>query len=93
MANPHFLPEVFIKVTVVNFSITFDGLQDQLQGDVMKHEQPVIERQRDEIIVKIAKAKRLLKEAQERILKMLAEAKGMILDDEELIQTLEKSKS
>ena len=44
MANPHFLPEVFIKVTVVNFSITFDGLQDQLLGDVMKHEQPVIER-------------------------------------------------
>ena len=59
----------------------------------MKHEQPVIERQRDEIIVKIAKAKRLLKDAQERILKMLAEAKGMILDDEELIGTLEKSKS
>ena len=26
MANPHFLPEIFIKVTVINFSITFEGL-------------------------------------------------------------------
>lgn len=25
IANPHFLPEVFIKVTVINFSITFEG--------------------------------------------------------------------
>jgi len=26
MANPHYLPEIFIKVTVINFSITFEGL-------------------------------------------------------------------
>lgn len=26
MANPHYLPEVFIKVTIINFSITFEGL-------------------------------------------------------------------
>ena len=40
MANPHYLPEIFIKVTVINFSITFEGLQDQLLGDVMKNEKP-----------------------------------------------------
>lgn len=28
IANPSFLPEVFIKTTVINFSITFEGLQD-----------------------------------------------------------------
>lgn len=44
LANPHFLPEVFIKVTVINFSITFEGLQDQLLGEVMKNERPEIER-------------------------------------------------
>ncbi len=26
MANPHYLPEIYIKVTVINFSITFEGL-------------------------------------------------------------------
>lgn len=61
MSNPHYLPEIFIKVTIINFSITFEGLQDQLLGDVMKNERPEIEKQRDEIIVSIASAKKMLK--------------------------------
>ena len=89
MANPHYLPEIFIKVTVINFSITFEGLQDQLLGDVMKNERPEIEKQRDETIVSISNAKKSLKQAQDKILELLAEAKGMILDDTELISTLE----
>lgn len=28
MANPHFLPEVNIKLSVINFTVTFDGLDD-----------------------------------------------------------------
>ena len=28
MANPHYLPEIFIKTTIINFSITFEGLSD-----------------------------------------------------------------
>jgi len=58
----------------------------------MKAERPEIERQRDEIIVSIATDKKSLKEAQDKILELLAEAKGMILDDQELIKTLEESK-
>jgi dynein heavy chain len=37
MSNPHYLPEIYIKVTVINFSITFEGLKDQLLGDVVKY--------------------------------------------------------
>lgn len=63
MANPHYLPEVFIKVTVINFSIAFEGLQNQLIADVMKAERPEIEKQRDEVVVSMAEAKKSLKEA------------------------------
>jgi dynein heavy chain len=41
------LPEIFIKVTVINFSITFEGLKDQLLGDVVKYEMPEIEKKKD----------------------------------------------
>jgi dynein heavy chain len=45
--NPHFLPEVCIKLTVINFSITFEGLEEQMLVDVIKVEAPEVEEQRD----------------------------------------------
>ena len=30
MANPHYLPEVCIKVTIINFTVVQSGLEDQL---------------------------------------------------------------
>lgn len=43
MANPHYLPEICIKVTVINFTVTPEGLEDQLLVDVVKFEQPELE--------------------------------------------------
>jgi dynein heavy chain len=28
LANPHFMPEVTIKLTIINFTVTFDGLDE-----------------------------------------------------------------
>ena len=47
MANPHYAPEVCIKVTIINFTVTFSGLEEQLMVDVVKKERPEVERQRD----------------------------------------------
>ena len=30
LTNPHYLPEVCIKVTIINFTVTKSGLEDQL---------------------------------------------------------------
>jgi dynein heavy chain len=38
LRNPHFLPEVFNIVTVVNFALTMEGLEDQLLGIVVAKE-------------------------------------------------------
>jgi dynein heavy chain len=38
LRNPHFLPEVFNIVTVVNFALTLEGLEDQLLGIVVAKE-------------------------------------------------------
>ncbi|OQR86425.1 dynein heavy chain [Achlya hypogyna] len=92
LANPHYMPEVCIKVTVINFTVTLTGLEDQLLVDVVRNERPDLEQKKDELTVAIASDKKALKEIEDKILYMLENSKGNILDDEELIDTLAHSK-
>uniref|UniRef100_A0A673W197 Dynein axonemal heavy chain 6 n=1 Tax=Salmo trutta TaxID=8032 RepID=A0A673W197_SALTR len=92
MANPHYLPEVCIKVTIINFTVTKSGLEDQLLSDVVRLERPDLEEQRNQLIVRINADRNQLKAIEDRILKLLFNSKGNILDNEELVQTLQESK-
>ncbi|XP_049712146.1 dynein axonemal heavy chain 6 isoform X2 [Elephas maximus indicus] len=92
MPNPHYLPEVCIKVTIINFTVTKSGLEDQLLSDVVRLEKPELEEQRIKLIVRINTDKNQLKAIEEKILKMLFTSEGNILDNEELIDTLQDSK-
>ena len=47
LPNPHYLPEVCIKVTLLNFTVTPQGLEDQLLVEVIKVERPELEQQKD----------------------------------------------
>ncbi|XP_022919976.1 dynein axonemal heavy chain 6 [Onthophagus taurus] len=92
LANPHYLPEVCIQVTLVNFTVTPSGLEDQLLADVVRLERPELEQQRTELIVRINNDKSTLKNIEVKILRLLYQSEGNILDDEELIDTLNESK-
>lgn len=92
MANPHYLPEVCIKVTIINFTVTLSGLEDQLLSDVVGLERSDLEEQRNQLIVKINADKNQLNAIEDRILKLLFESQGNILDNEELINILNESK-
>lgn len=93
LSNPHFLPETCIKTTVINFSVTFQGLEDQLLVDVINNLQPDLEKKRDKLVVEIAMKKNDLYKLQTLILKELAESNSeTILDNEFLIETLEIAK-
>jgi len=60
--------------------------------DFVRLEMPDLEAKRTETIVSINDDNNLLKEMEDKTLRMLNMSKGNILDDEELIETLNNSK-
>ncbi|KAG3198934.1 Dynein heavy chain 7, axonemal [Phytophthora cactorum] len=90
--NPHYLPEVSVKVTLLNFMITPHGLEDQLLGIVVAQERPDLEEQKNKLIVQNARNKGLLKEIEDKILNILSSSQGNILEDEDAINTMNQSK-
>ncbi|BFZ08761.1 hypothetical protein BsWGS_11799 [Bradybaena similaris] len=92
LRNPHYLPEISTKVSLLNFMITPEGLEDQLLGIVVAKEKPELEEERQTLIVTSASNKRQLKEIEDKILHTLSASEGNILEDESAIQVLDSSK-
>merc|ERR1719265_2046922 len=92
MSNPHYTPEVSAKTTIVNFIVVQEGLTDQLLGVVVQLEEPILEEQNQELVIKISTGKNKLVELENEILRLLAESTGSLLDDLPLINTLAVSK-
>eukprot|EP00074_Homo_sapiens_P031231 NP_001364.1 dynein heavy chain 14, axonemal isoform 1 [Homo sapiens] len=90
--NPHFLPSVYNFVTMINFTVTFQGLQDQLLSTVVTHEVPHLEDQRSKLLESISLDAITLEELEEKTLNLLQKALGSILDDDKIVDTLRKSK-
>ncbi|XP_076448252.1 dynein axonemal heavy chain 3-like [Babylonia areolata] len=92
MRNPHYLPEVSVKVTLLNFVITPLGLEDQLLGLVAAREKPALEQKKNELIMESARNRRQLMDIEDKILQVLSSSQGNILEDESAIQILSSSK-
>lgn len=91
LRNPHYLPEIAVKVTLLNFMITPAGLQDQLLAITVARERPDLETEKNQLIVQGADNKKQLKEIEDKILEVLS-SEGNILEDETAVQILSTSK-
>ncbi|XP_029579694.1 dynein heavy chain 12, axonemal isoform X2 [Salmo trutta] len=91
LRNPHYLPELATKVSLLNFMITPEGLEDQLLGIVVAKERPELEEERNALILQSASNKKVLKEIEDKILETLS-SEGNILEDESAIQVLDSAK-
>lgn len=91
--NPHFAPEICIKVVLVNFTVTRDGLEEQLLAEVVRAERPDLETGKERLTLQISSDKNQLHDLESKILRMLEEATGNILDNESLIHTLNVSRT
>jgi dynein heavy chain len=92
ISNPNFLPELFIRVSIINFTVTEDGLEEQLLAEVVRVVMKEIEDKRIELVVSIAEGKNKLRQNEDDILKSLKNSQGNILENTPLVQNLENSK-
>jgi len=93
LRNPHYLPEVAVKVTLLNFMITGVGLQDQLLNFVVQAERPELAEEKARLVVEGAENKAKLEETENKILHVLQTSSGNILEDESAINVLSSSKA
>ncbi|KAG8342491.1 P loop [Trypanosoma vivax] len=93
LPNPHYVPEVMVQVTLLNFFITPQGLEDQLLGVVVGQERKELEMRRSDLIKMNATMRAEVADIQKTILRMMEEVKGDVLDDESLIEYLKQSKT
>ena len=53
LSNPHYPPELFIKMNIINFTVTQSGLSEQLLSEVFKSEKREQFERRDKAIEKM----------------------------------------
>uniref|UniRef100_A0A4W3JPZ5 Dynein axonemal heavy chain 11 n=1 Tax=Callorhinchus milii TaxID=7868 RepID=A0A4W3JPZ5_CALMI len=92
LANPHYKPEVQAQTTLINFTVTRDGLEDQLLAEVVNTERPDLEHLKSELTKQQNHFKIELKRLEDELLTRLSAAEGNFLGDIELVEKLETAK-
>jgi dynein heavy chain len=92
LSNPHYPPEIQAETTLVNFTVTITGLEDQLLVRVVGKERADLAKLADELIKQQNAFKIKMNELEDNILNKLATAEGDITEDVALIEGLEESK-
>jgi dynein heavy chain len=93
LPNPHFSPENQAKCTIVDFTVTQKGLEDQLLGRVIQKEQRSLEESLKNVLEEVTNNTKSLVHLDQMLLERLSENTGNLLDDEELIVVLADTKA
>ncbi|XP_067164604.1 dynein axonemal heavy chain 9 [Apteryx mantelli] len=92
LANPHFQPEMQAQCTLINFTVTRDGLEDQLLAAVVNMERPDLEELKSDLTKQQNGFKITLKTLEDNLLSRLSSASGNFLGDTALVENLEITK-
>nr|XP_019948992.1 PREDICTED: dynein heavy chain 11, axonemal [Paralichthys olivaceus] len=93
LANPHFPPELQAQTTLINFTVTPVGLEEQLLGQVVSQERPDLEALKMELTTQQNHFKIELKRLEDDLLSRLSAACGNFLGDISLVEQLENTKT
>ncbi|XP_018422828.1 PREDICTED: cytoplasmic dynein 2 heavy chain 1 [Nanorana parkeri] len=91
--NPFIPPDASSVVTEVNFTTTRAGLRGQLLALTIQHEKPDLEEQKTKLLQQEEDKKIQLAKLEESLLETLATSHGNMLDNKELINSLNQTKA
>jgi dynein heavy chain 2 len=91
--QPNLPPDAASMVNEINFTITKSGLEGQLLGVVLHHEQPELEKQKSEMLKQEEDYKVELAGLEKNLLEALSTAEGDLLQNTALIDTLSNTKT
>ncbi|KAJ3331033.1 hypothetical protein HDU76_004259 [Blyttiomyces sp. JEL0837] len=88
----NFPPDICSRVTFVNFTVTRSSLQSQCLHQVLKAERPDTDKKRTDLIKLRGEFQLRLRHLEKSLLQALNDSKGNILEDDNIIATLETLK-
>ncbi|XP_052742928.1 dynein axonemal heavy chain 8 [Bicyclus anynana] len=93
LPNPAYTPEISARTSIIDFTVTMQGLEDQLLGRVILTEKAEMEAERTQLIMDVTANRRKMQELEANLLHKLTTIQGSLVEDVSLIQVLNITKS
>ncbi|CAG9327022.1 unnamed protein product [Blepharisma stoltei] len=90
--NPHILPDICVKMTLIDFSLKSKIIENQLLDEIAKLEIQNYEKNKTKILDEVFTNKNYLEEIEEQILKTISEIDEENFDNDNFVEILSESK-